>query len=176
MKTLLIVICSVLFISCKKDNPAPVKPYIVDGKFSFQLNGSTTDAYGHFTKGETTTCRLINISGVNYLKIAGNRVPDNIPEVIFEAYIKMPSSTISIGNYSSKSTGNHVTYQTQYDSRCHCYDVYNSDETTVSEILFTIESYDVTTKEVICSYSGTLLKEGKPIANITFGKISGHLP
>jgi len=176
MKNVLIIAAFSIFGSCKKDNPTPIKPYIVDGKFSFQLNGSTTDSYGHFTKGETTTCRLINVSGISYLKIAGNRVPDNIPEVIFEAYVKMPSNIISIGNYSSKSTGNHVTYQTQYDSRCHCYDVYNSDETTTSEITFIIESYNSTTKEVICSYSGTLLKEGKPIANITFGKISGHLP
>jgi len=176
-KFILLFFCTAFFISCKKEQTQPQQPYVISGRFSFQFNGNTIDRYGHNTTGTLTKCRLVENGGSTYLRIEGNRVPDIIPEVLFYANIKMPSNAVVVGDYNTSVPGNFIQYQSQYDSRCYCYDVYNANDTTSSSINFKIESYDASTKEVTCSYSGTLLKERSTTSvAITFGKVNGKLP
>lgn len=165
----------ILFIGCKKESTQQAQPYTVYGNYSFLINGNILDAYGNSTNGNTRFCNLIQANGNTYLYIGGNRTSGAFPSVVLEAYIKMPSTNIQSGTYSSTDVGNYFKIQFQYDNRCACYDRYVSNTTNI--ISFKIVSYNSSTKEVTCEFSGKLQKENNTqVVNITNGRINGNLP
>lgn len=153
----------IILHGCKKDNtsiPTPIPA--ASGSYSFNFDGKSIDLYGHSTSGIVKGCVIVNGS---YLSLSGSS--SDLKQSL-KVYIKMPTETITEGNYTTSNNGNYVEYRSEYANHSSDYYQTNSLNVVSFNIYNLIKSNGIT--NFSCSFSGKITTPSK-IVTVTNGVI-----
>lgn len=166
------LLASVILLSCKKSSNSSSNnqqiSHAITGAFAFNLGNTSINE-------ETDECLLVQ--NKNYFVITGiSSTEDNsFPYNSIVVYLVMPSSSLSVGTYSSSSSSNYVQFDSLHlDNPPTTTEFFASSQYPKTNITFTIDSFNTTTKYIHCNFSGTIENTNDSTTRtITNGTASG---
>lgn len=155
----------IILYGCKKDNtsiPTPIPIPVASGSYSFNFDGKSIDLYGHSTSGIVKGCVIID-GGYMYLSGSSSDLKQSL-----KVYIKMPTETITAGNYTTSNNGNYIEYRSEYANHSSDYYQTNSLNVVSFSIYNLVKSNGIT--NFSCSFNGNITTPSK-IVTVTNGVI-----